>query len=563
MSKKVVLKDINGNKQTFSGVNIIRTKDTSGNFNNRFFVPEGAVDITENSTVDVTNYASAVVNVPIPEGYIKPSGTLEITSNGSKDVTEYASVNVAVPSDEPVLIEKTISQNGEYKASKDNADGYSKVTVAIPEAKLQEKSVSIVENGTTEITPDGGYDALSKVSVTVNVAGEVLKEYDGTVVIVKPEPPQPTGAVIGVTGLRNENGALTLTDDAAGVAAYSTTTSGDYVSVVNPLSAFFPFNEISEFTDSYGNAFIKYPKLYLKYEQDSDGMLTGYKISKTKIDDTYFVPDAFLDPRDATGSTYLDYFALGKYEMSISGEGKARSDSGKACYVECTIGDARTAARAYGNDANYYGGYQQLDFAQWSLYNLLCMMYYQTTNIQKVWGGRTGAVQRWSSASITGTCDGVAGLDGWNTATNCTKMLGIECPYDNIFKWVDGFWAINGALYAQRYPKDYGTQNNIIDIGFAPPRDSEYLATALKNGTTSQTRSYVFIGAGTNEVGEEPFNQYMGDVYYVLTYSDGCVPVVGGVWGYSLYCGLWFAVVNSSVSRSASSVGGRLALRPL
>lgn len=43
-------------------------------------------------------FSKVVVNVPIPEGYIKPSGTKEITENGTHDVTEYGSVNVNVPS---------------------------------------------------------------------------------------------------------------------------------------------------------------------------------------------------------------------------------------------------------------------------------------------------------------------------------------------------------------------------------------------------------------------------------------------------------------------------------
>lgn len=51
------------------------------------------------------------------------------------------------------------------------------------EKPTQEKAVTITENGTTEVLPDDG-KALSKVTVTVNVAGEVLEEYDGTITIV-------------------------------------------------------------------------------------------------------------------------------------------------------------------------------------------------------------------------------------------------------------------------------------------------------------------------------------------------------------------------------------------
>lgn len=37
-------------------------------------------------------------------------------------------------------------------------------------ANLQEKSVTITDNGTTAINPDTGYDGMSKVNVTVDVS---------------------------------------------------------------------------------------------------------------------------------------------------------------------------------------------------------------------------------------------------------------------------------------------------------------------------------------------------------------------------------------------------------
>ena len=43
-------------------------------------------------------------------------------------------------------------------------------------ANLQEKSVTITENGTTTINPDTGYDGMSKVDVNVNVPPTPVQE---------------------------------------------------------------------------------------------------------------------------------------------------------------------------------------------------------------------------------------------------------------------------------------------------------------------------------------------------------------------------------------------------
>lgn len=53
--------------------------------------PTGELNITSNNTYDVTNYASAVVNVPNPS-----TGNLSITANGNYNVANYATASVTV-----------------------------------------------------------------------------------------------------------------------------------------------------------------------------------------------------------------------------------------------------------------------------------------------------------------------------------------------------------------------------------------------------------------------------------------------------------------------------------
>ena len=70
---------------------------------------------------------SKVTVNPIPDEYIIPSGEIEFTQNGTYDVTDKASAKVNVP--EKKLGTKTITKNGTYKASDDDLDGYSEVEV--------------------------------------------------------------------------------------------------------------------------------------------------------------------------------------------------------------------------------------------------------------------------------------------------------------------------------------------------------------------------------------------------------------------------------------------------
>lgn len=95
-------------------------------------VPEGNIAITENGEdIDVAEYATATVNVPIPAGYIVPTGSKSITANGEAiDVAEYATANVNVP-----IPQGYIQPSGNYAISENGTDidvaQYATVSVSV------------------------------------------------------------------------------------------------------------------------------------------------------------------------------------------------------------------------------------------------------------------------------------------------------------------------------------------------------------------------------------------------------------------------------------------------
>ena len=128
------------------------------------------VPLTEEVVVtadDSFDGLSKVTVGAIPSEYIIPSGELDITKNGTYDVTDKASAKVNVP--EKQLGTKTITTNGIYNASDDNLDGYSQVEVATSGVDINEYLSDTITKGDSSI--GGWMKTIKKIRSPLTIEG--------------------------------------------------------------------------------------------------------------------------------------------------------------------------------------------------------------------------------------------------------------------------------------------------------------------------------------------------------------------------------------------------------
>ena len=143
---------------------------------------------TVNGTYDTTLNNEVVIAVPntytaSDEGKVVNQGALVsqtstsiTTNNTTVDTTLNNSVTVNVPVPQPTLITKSITSNGTYNASSDSADGYSSVSVAVPntysvsdEGKVVSNGALVSQTSTTITTNNTTVDTTLINSVNVQV----------------------------------------------------------------------------------------------------------------------------------------------------------------------------------------------------------------------------------------------------------------------------------------------------------------------------------------------------------------------------------------------------------
>ena len=166
----------------------------------QYIVPSGTVSLTANGAYDVSQYASASVSVPLDATYSVSTSLSNVTSSNDDtkviagnsfymDLTPASGalidsvtvtmggVDVTDQVFKPGTTEKAVTANGTYNASSDNASGYSKVVVNVPNSYSASDEGKVVSSGalvsqtSDTVTSNATYDTTLINSLTVNVSG--------------------------------------------------------------------------------------------------------------------------------------------------------------------------------------------------------------------------------------------------------------------------------------------------------------------------------------------------------------------------------------------------------
>jgi hypothetical protein len=349
---------------------------------------------------------------------------------------------------------------------------------------------------------------------------------------------------VDLVGSQDPN-ALVRTDDAVGL---NVTVGAS--EITSDFDNCYPWSDIEEVTDQFGNVFIKIPKFYSKITEFS-GRKYWHQLSGTKHEgfDTLF----------KIGERELDYVMVGKYEGSGSKE-MIYSKSGQKPLVQITMDNYRSGCAANGP------GYQQYDFLIDLIIKELWLVEMKTTNCQSI---MYGYANNNSNKITTGTTDSVATPSGSPVSNtdgkHACKYRGIENPWGDIETWCDGI-SFNGlSVYVCTEPTAYSAGKTTEPYKYYGKRSEghSYVKSfgPLTTGSLIQYNKWIseYVDSDTSD------STYFSD--YVSTHNTepegkGTILCCGGYMNYETMAGLWCYDGSQVASFSHGSIGGRLCYKP-
>ena len=166
------LKIINKPKMIKMKCNIEFPKVVLANFQEKEVTP--TKEIQEIKADQQYDGLSKVVVNAIPSEYIIPSGDITITASGTYDVKDKE--NAIVDIKEKQLGNKKITENGTYKATDDNLDGYSEVEVATIGVNIDDYFKSSASGVGSSYYP-GIINFIKKVKSPLTIVGTSMEHF--------------------------------------------------------------------------------------------------------------------------------------------------------------------------------------------------------------------------------------------------------------------------------------------------------------------------------------------------------------------------------------------------
>lgn len=169
---------VNSMKRGTSGINGIHTK----------LVEKGV--ISSNEVVPIEQYPNRIddinaVSLQNKSVSVTNNGTQYVNPDAQYDGLQSVTLNVNV---QPTLQSKTATSNGLVEPDS-GYDGLSSVNVNVPSSapNLQNKTVSITDNGTEQVTCDSDYDGLDTVTIETDVEPALQSKTVNTNGVVEPD----------------------------------------------------------------------------------------------------------------------------------------------------------------------------------------------------------------------------------------------------------------------------------------------------------------------------------------------------------------------------------------
>lgn len=439
----------------------------------------------------------------------------------------------------------------DYTVTAPESDGGSKITGYSLEYQKQGGTdwtkVALKPDSLTGTVTDGieaGSDYLFRVNAE-NVIGS--SDYFA----VSAPFPIVDGNIYGVSWDGSSSGNLQRTDAAVGLKAGINGAQNDF-------DTRGPWGLMDKTaTDSYGNAFVRVPKFYIRKTQDKSKPLSTWQVSLVKQGDDWYLPNCFYD---FDTKKELDYVDVSRYEGFIE-SGHLKSKSGVNPTSSVDINDFRTAATAL--NAGGKNGYHLWDVHTLDALQVLFTIEFATLDSQSIMKGVTDDVL--SGAESTGAADGVKGTSGNVDHSNGYGSMtyrGIENLYGNLAAWTDGLNISDLSLYACDDATKYAS-----DVFTSPYYKLNYSLQSMTSGNSNITglgfdKDHPSVEAPTSSNNDQ-CNTYYHD-YCDVNGSGNYVVYTGGGWDWNEgRSGLWCWCGSGSSTDAGSSIGSRLLKKAL